>query len=383
MENTNHSIDRLASLIRIAGEIQAQRSTDSILALITDSAVELMNAESCTILFKENAEERVIQTFAPGIQEQLNREETQVASALFVPVSIGEKAVGSLQVVNGIHQQPFAMEDLELFQAFAHLCSITLNNAALNQSLTEKIADLEKKNRELFETRNHLVNSEKLTIIGQMAAGFSHEIRNLITPIRLIAEDPPDPHAFKIETVLEEYKLIADQINKAMNMATGFLSFSRQGHEKNPNLSVNEVVEKALNLISHRFKKENIKLATSLADTLPPVAGNAAQLEQVIVNCLNNADDAMKGEGSIHISTELAGTQILIKIRDSGSGIKPEDLKRIMEPFFTTKSEKQGTGLGLTICSHIMEQHGGKILFESEWGKGTTAILTLPAADTP
>lgn len=371
MENTS---EKLVTLMHIVRAIHTSSDTSALVRLVADSSVSLMGAEGCRITTRNAAGDTQVGTGKPV-------EEIDVRTALFVPIRSGDDLLGALELYNCTTQERYTLADLRIFKAFADLCSAALTTARLTSDLKKTVADLEARNKEILAMRTHLMNSEKLSVMGEMAASFSHEIRNMITPIRLIVEDPPTPETLDAAAVASEYAIITEQIEKAMNMSTAFLSFSRQGHVEKSFLDLNQVVENSLELVRYQFKHSKIRLEKELANDLHIVSGVANQLEQVLVNLIKNAGDAIKEEGEIRLITECKGDRVIVRVRDTGSGMTPEVMAHIMEPFFTTKSEKSGTGLGLTICQRIVEQHDGQLKVESEVGKGTTFSIILPSAN--
>lgn len=143
-------------------------------------------------------------------------------------------------------------------------------------------------------------------------------------------------------------------------------------------VSVNRTVEEMVELVKNEFLNEKVKIDLRLAENLPPIMGNANYLQQVFLNFLLNARDAMPHGGTITIETELKGFNILVRFADTGTGIEPQHVSKIFNPFFTTKGEGKGTGLGLSICKTIVAQHRGEIQVQSAVGKGTTFTVVLP-----
>ncbi|MFH0922111.1 MAG: ATP-binding protein [Fibrobacterota bacterium] len=371
---SNEKLERLAA---IAGALHTEKETGALLQKIADSASEVMDAEQCvlTVLSGPRAPETVYAA------SRVAASRARVLSALLVPVRTGISNAGSLEVRR--HSRAFDIRDLSLFQAFADLSSVALDNARLHCELSEKIAALETRTHELTEAHDRLAGSEKLALAGRLAASVSHEIRNLLTPIRLIASDPPAEgplDALNVLGIRSEYRLIEEQVDKATAMAQGFLSFARQGSSEKEMLDLNAAVTKARDLLHPRFRKGRITLETVLAKGLPAVLANALQVEQVLINLIKNAEDAMKDKdnGEIRITTTGEKGRVFLRVCDNGSGIRPEHLEKLSQPFFTTKPEGEGTGLGLTVCRHIVNQHQGTLRVESEWGKGTTVEIDFP-----
>ena len=220
--------------------------------------------------------------------------------------------------------------------------------------------------------------SEKMAAVGSLAAGIAHEINN---PIGVITS--------RVELMLMEARekglppgvtrdlqVIEKHAGRVAKITQGLLSFSRQAPWKLTDIDVNQVVEEALLLVEKQLTKERIVLEKNLAPGLPKIAGSANHLEQVLVNLLTNAREAMVSGGTLLVESRRGHEMIEIRVSDTGPGIPPEVMARIFDPFFTTKEE--GTGLGLSISYGIVREHGGTITIESRPGGGSTFIIQLP-----
>jgi signal transduction histidine kinase len=173
---------------------------------------------------------------------------------------------------------------------------------------------------------------------------------------------------------------ITQQSFRAAEIANGLLNFSRTSTTEFRATNLNQVIRDTLSLLEHQFKTAQVLLDLDLAEELPPIHGNPGKLQQVFLNLLLNAKEAMPGGGRLRVATLLNG-QVEAVISDSGSGIAPEHLKRIYDPFFTTKNtpgDRRGTGLGLAVSYGIIQEHAGKIHVESAVGAGTTFHLEFP-----
>ena len=191
----------------------------------------------------------------------------------------------------------------------------------------------------------------------------------------------------RLTPVLEK---ITSQTFRASEIVNGLLNFSRTSGTEFVSIDMNQLLHDSAILLEHQFKTARIRLETDLDPTLPRIHGNQGKLQQVILNLMLNAKDAMQGVGdsllTLHSSCGSADSkdQVILEIRDSGAGIASEHLHRVFDPFFTTKTnpkagQHKGTGLGLAVSYGILQEHGGKISVESEVGVGTTFRLELPA----
>jgi len=175
---------------------------------------------------------------------------------------------------------------------------------------------------------------------------------------------------------------ITQQSFRAAEIANGLLNFSRTSTTEFRDTNLNQVIRDTLSLLEHQFKTAQIAVDLELAEDLPMIYGNSGKLQQVFLNLLLNAKDAMPGGGTLRVAT-VANGQVEALVSDSGNGIAPEHLKRIYDPFFTTKSnakpgDRRGTGLGLSVSYGIIQEHAGKIHVESAIGAGTTFHLEFP-----
>jgi signal transduction histidine kinase len=188
----------------------------------------------------------------------------------------------------------------------------------------------------------------------------------------------------RLAPVLEK---ITQQTFRASEIVNGLLNFSRIGGSEFSAIDLNRLLLDTLTLVEHQFKTAQIRVETELERELPRIQGNEGKLQQVVLNLLLNARDAMhgSGDGRIRIVTQQTAGRVMVVVQDFGGGIEPEHLHRIFDPFFTTKAEPRtgqhkGTGLGLAVSYGIMQEHGGKMQVESTVGVGTTFRLEFPAA---
>jgi PAS domain S-box-containing protein len=224
-----------------------------------------------------------------------------------------------------------------------------------------------------------LAQADKLSSIGLLAAGVAHEINTPLAVIssyaQMLAKQLKGDA--RLGPVLDK---ITQQSFRAAEIANGLLNFSRTSTTEFRPTDLNQVIHDTLSLLDHQFKTAQILVELDLADELPPIHGNPGKLQQVFLNLLLNAKDAMPGGGRLRVATLVNG-RVEALISDSGSGIAPEHLKRIYDPFFTTKTlsgDKRGTGLGLSVSYGIIQEHAGKIHVESAVGAGTTFHLEFP-----
>jgi hypothetical protein len=230
---------------------------------------------------------------------------------------------------------------------------------------------------EKVELADQLLQAEKLSSLGLMAAGIAHEVNTPITGIssytQMLLKETPASDARK--SILEK---IEKQTFRAAGIVNGLLNFARINGTEYQDLDVNRLLQESLTLLEHQLTRSGIRISRSLDTSIPMVFGNGGKLQQVFVNLFLNARDAMPGGGELRVHTGMNESMVIVDIEDTGTGISEDAIKRIYDPFFTTKGASKGTGLGLTISYGIIQEHGGRILVDSEPGKGTRFRLKLP-----
>lgn len=250
-------------------------------------------------------------------------------------------------------------------------------------TFNQMASQLMTREEELKEAHEALIQSEKMSAFGQIGAGIAHEVKNPLagilglTQLSLRETD-------KTSVVYENLTVIEKETRRCKTIIENLMKFARQEKFKFEEVAVNRVVEDAIAIIAHQLGIHKIKIFHELAPDLPAVWGNANQIQQVLLNLLINAQQAMEGApGSIRVVTRRTDAgRVLIGVKDNGPGI-PEELKaKIFEPFFTTKPIGKGTGLGLSVSYGIVKEHKGRILVESQPGKGTVFMLIFPAMDS-
>ena len=249
----------------------------------------------------------------------------------------------------------------------------------LDEAFNDMVRSLKDHNDQLQKMHHQLAKTEKLTALGEMAAGVAHEINNPLGGILLysniVLEDIP-----KDSPARENVQKIIYQTNRCKEIVQSLLDFARTPTGEMLPLQINQIVNTSLNLVRDQSMFHGIGIETRLADNLPEVRVDRSRLEEVFLNLFINAADAMKGGGKLTIVTELStNNSIRISISDTGKGIDKELISHIFEPFFTTKEPGQGTGLGLSIAYGIIRKHNGTIDAECKPGKGTTFIICLPS----
>jgi two-component system NtrC family sensor kinase len=230
-----------------------------------------------------------------------------------------------------------------------------------------------------YRTEEQLGKAERLAMIGRLSAGVAHEINNPLGGILLFSSlllknaAPDDRDHSALERICNEAK-------RCQQIVQGLLDFARPREPKPEQTVLDNVVDRTFQLVSGQSLFHNIQVIKDYEEPKPEVFVDPAQLQQVVLNLIVNAAEAMGGKGTLTLATRGVddGTAAQIEVADSGCGIAPENLERLFEPFFTTKEVGQGTGLGLSISRSIVESHHGTIWAESEVSGGTRFFIRLP-----
>jgi signal transduction histidine kinase len=250
--------------------------------------------------------------------------------------------------------------------------------ATLHHGVKDLIQDVDSTRMALEKSRESLLQSEKLAMVGKLAAGMAHSIRNPFTSVKM--------RLFSLERTLEltdtqqdDLSVISDEIRHIDTIVQNFLEFSRPPKLQFQLISPSLVVDQVLQLLSHRLKSYDVAVDVTREALLPEIEADPEQLKEVLANMIVNACEAMEQRGIIEIVEHRSDKTIGIEIRDNGPGI-PETLRdKIFQPFFTTKED--GTGLGLSIATRIIEEHRGRLSVDSDEGRGTAFTIILPYSE--
>jgi two-component system NtrC family sensor kinase len=407
-------VKELNVIYNIGKSVTAQLDPERVLNRVVQAAVYVSNAEEGSLLLideetgdlflraAQNLGEQFARGFRIKVQDSIAGEVVRtgepfiasgdqaslkvktgylVKSLLYVPLKVGQEVIGVMSVDNKASNRPFTDNDVYLLSALADYASIAIVNAqlfgevkAFNEELERKV---EERTQELKEAQAQLVQSEKLASIGQLAAGVAHEINNPLGVMLgfsqvILKKLPTDSPLRKPLTSIEREGL------RCKRIIQGLLDFSRRSAPAFKPVSLNDVVEAACELIEHQITINDVRMIKGYAPNLPNLQADANQLQQVFVNLIINAYQAMPDGGELRIITRAVGGHVQAVFSDTGMGISPEDLKHIFDPFFTTKEVGKGTGLGLSVSYGIIESHGGKIEVDSQMGVGTRFAVSLP-----
>jgi two-component system NtrC family sensor kinase len=253
----------------------------------------------------------------------------------------------------------------------------------LNANLERQI---EERSAALKNAQAQLIQSEKMSSLGKLAASVAHEINNPLAGIltyaklliRMHEEGALSEQAR--ERAVRNLRLVERETDRCTAIVRNLLDFSRQRTPSLKGIDVSAALEEALSLLGHRLQMQNVEVVRDLVP-MPLVMADFGQLRQSFVNIALNACEAMNAGGTLTVTARPAGAMVEVRITDTGPGIAPENLSRILDPFFTTK--EKGTGLGLSVVYGIIDRHGGTLEVESQVGQGTTVVVRLPVSTAP
>src|SRR3989441_1803306 len=395
------------SLVSVGQAINSTLNLDDALQVITREACQLMEGKMCSLLMLEESREWLDLRASYGAGEAyLNNPRLSVAESLLgivvrrknplqvenvqtssryqhvdiarggglvsllsVPLVFGGQALGTLSVYTGA-PHVFSNEEIRILSALADLSAIAIEKARLY----ERIVDVEEQMRQ----------NEKLSALGLLAAEVAHEIRNPLTVMKMLYHSldlkfpKGDPRARDAEMMREKM----EHLNKIVEQ---ILDFARTAEPEFVPVSLNELIEELGLLTRHKLTQQNTQLARKLEPELPPVMADAAQLEQVFLNLILNAVEAMPDGGKLTIASRTPPApegqekpgHVVVEVRDTGHGMTKEERERAFTSLLNTTKPK-GTGLGLAIVARIIEAHRGKVEIKSSPGRGTTIGITLP-----
>jgi two-component system NtrC family sensor kinase len=347
-------------------------------------------------------------------------------SAMCWPLSVSGRTIGAVAVNRAANSPRYTADDLDQGQALTSLLALVMANHRMHVERDSRILELstlnatmQRINGMLEDAQNQVIQSEKLASIGQMAAGVAHEINNplafalsnlgsldsyLLQLLNLLtayidadkalgAEPPPafaDARALRERTDVDFLRIdipallseSRDGLLRVKRIVQDLRDFSRGGVEEVwQAVDLHAALNSTLNIV-HNELKYKADIVRSYGN-LPEIECMPSRLNQVFLNLLVNAGQAIDAHGTITLSTGVADSEVWIAIADTGAGIAPENLKRIFDPFFTTKPVGQGTGLGLSVSHSIVRKHGGRIDVDSEVGRGTRFTIRLPLRQSP
>jgi len=335
--------------------------------------------------------EQGIEVYFAGDRHYIKSDRVQAINLL---LSTYENAIEKNCELDEVNKELFVLRDT-LQKTNAELLQLNLE---LDRRVTERTVEIERKSEEIKIISQQLLQVEKLATMGELAASIAHELNNplAIVSLRLesltaqISGDAP---------YLRELEIIEQEVERMGKLVANLLLFSRRGQPQTSTVDICEELENTLELVHYHLRKYNVKIIREFVPDVPKIHADRQQLRQLFLNLFKNASDAMPEGGTLTIRTHVqeaeSGTTsnlqpatrnrfVVIEIADTGVGIPPEILPRMMETFFTTKPEGKGTGLGMAICRRVVRDHKGTFEIKSscEIPKGTTVRIVFPTSLT-
>lgn len=395
-------VDELSALNRIAVSINATNQLEPQLDLIIDEATKILQSPRGAIILLEKQEGprrrflRVLNTrgnvdfdrrltefeSGQGLLYQViesgqprmcnegcpaSNSDGTACSILAVPMRLGEGVIGAIMLERKIENE-FSKEDLGTLVMLSMLAAEAIRNAQIYERL-------EKQYKELRRTQKELVKNEKLAVLGEMAAIVAHEIRNPLTAVKGFSQRMKRK-APGNESIERYSRIIVEEVDRLDEVIADVLDFARRAAPKWEDVDVVGVIQQTVDLLSGGIENANVVLSLELPENLPVIRGDSGQLRQVFLNICSNALQAMPEGGALGIEVTCQDGWIHVTIQDTGCGIPEDKGEKVFQPFYTTRTH--GTGLGLALAQHIIDDHGGHIGFESELGQGTTFRIDLP-----
>jgi len=292
-----------------------------------------------------------------------------------VPLVSRGAPLGVLVADNFVNRKPIHDSDVERLRSFANHASLAIENSRLCKSLQAKIAELSQAYNELKDNRDKLVHYERLSAIGEMAAKVAHDIRNPLMAIggfaRLILKK--EEHG---EIDKRYIQIIVREIDRLEKILTDVLCFANPANPHRKHVDLNSALQSTFEILSFEIEQNNIVIEQRLDGGLPRLLLDEDQIIRVFINVVKNSIEAMPEGGVISIATLREVPWVRVEIGDTGAGISDEDITKVFNPFFTSKST--GSGLGLTLSAQIVKNHGGSIEVRNKKPRGITFVIRFP-----
>ncbi len=391
------SIDELVAMQRLSNTVGTALEPNTIVNTLIELTEQVIHVIEASIFLFDGAARKLLPLTAHGSEKLEGEAQQQLESGIvdwlfsemktiiipdlshlvgnnsvrnyvLVPLMLRGQGVGIYLIHTEKKQEDFTHQDIQLLTVLANQAAVGIENWRTHTQLL-------KANNELKTFQAQMLQAAKLAAVGEMAASVVHEIKN---PVQILT--------MQMEIVLlgrgqgDWLGMLNTQIKRLSDITKRLMNFSRSMDEEYGNelVEVNKEIKFILDIIGHDFKNNNIASELILAENLPTIIGGVNHLQQVFLNLLINARDAMPKGGKVTITTELKDFNINIHFTDTGVGISPENMSKMFTAFFTTKEIGKGTGLGLAICQKIVGNHKGEIKVRSVVGEGTTFTIILP-----
>ncbi|MEK6777910.1 MAG: ATP-binding protein [bacterium] len=304
------------------------------------------------------------------------------ASFVAIPLVENETPIGVIIADNRFSRKKIEKDTLQMLSIFSNQAATAISNSKLYSILQEKIFQLAESNRQLHRAHTRLMQMERFSIMGTVAAGVAHEIKNPLNAIVIYLEllkKELEKETPEKERIAEKLNVVEQEIERLSDMTTEFLSYSNTAQLVTTPIDIRILLNQVSRFISYQAKEKNVTIRKEFSRSTPEIAVSHKQMKQVFLNIILNAIQAMPKGGELRISTKMAKDRkgfIRIIFFDTGLGISKETMAHIFEPFYTTR--KGGTGLGLSFVEKVIKDHGGEVSIESARGEGTRVNLLLP-----
>ena len=304
--------------------------------------------------------------------ETVSRQQEQECSFVIVPLTVQGKQIGIYALYCRRAKDDFTAGELELLGVLANQTAAAIENSRL-------YTDLETAHQQLKESQRQLFISAKLAAIGELAGGVAHEVNNplqiILSRVQLmLAQNQGE------EKITAGLNLVENNVKRISRIIRALLGFARHNTKDMEwaGFDLAQSIQQACALVKHQLNTRRIDIAVECEADIPEMIGNVGELEQVFINLILNAQNAMPEGGELRISARRDDDAAEVRFADTGTGVAPEYLDRIFEPFFTTRADEGGTGLGLAVSYRIIEMHQGSLTVESTPGEGATFTIRLP-----
>ena len=264
---------------------------------------------------------------------------------------------------------------------FLHVARDVTEEKLMQDRLNIAYRELSESHQRLKESQEQLIQAEKLTSLGQLAASIAHEVNNPLSGVLLYDQlllKKVRTDSITKESVLDYLSKMEVELIRSTKLVRSLLDFARQSPPSFRQVNLNEVINRAYELLAHSAQLQHVEVTKELDTALPSVMADFDQLHQVCTNLILNAIQAMPSGGKMLLRTAAVGGELTVEVTDTGCGISPENMSRLFTPFFTTKREVKGVGLGLAVSFGIVQRHKGRIDVRSKVGQGTTMVIRLP-----
>ncbi len=391
------SVDELVVMQRLSNSIGTAVEPNAIITTLIELTEQVIPVNEAGIFLFDASAKRLLPLTAHGSQKLVDEAQQQLESGIvdwlfaekktvvipdlskliedgssrnyvLVPLMLRRQGIGIYLIQTPKKQEEFSHQDVQLLSVLANQAAVGIENWRVN-------AQLVKANNELKMFQAQMLQAAKLAAVGELAASIVHEIKN---PVQILVMQM---NLVMTDRLQGDWKGMLDtQIKRLSDITRRLMNFSHsvgEEYEYEP-VDLNKEVKFIADIIAHDYKNNNIIFQFNLSEHLPTIPGSVNHLQQVFLNMLINARDAMPKGGTMIITTEVKNFRAVIIFSDTGTGISQENMSKLFTPFFTTKEAGKGTGLGLSICNKIVSNHKGEIKAESEEGKGTSFIISLP-----